>query len=44
MAVTVLADRETRDCEASLSVHVSGDVRREIRQLTALRARVLLRP
>jgi hypothetical protein len=36
--------RRDRDREASLSVHVSGDVRREIRQVTALRARVLLRP
>src|SRR3954453_24129011 len=36
--------RGDRDREASLSVHVSGDVRRKIRQITALRARVLLRP
>jgi hypothetical protein len=36
--------RHLVDGEASLSVHVSGDVRREIRHVTALRARVLLGP
>jgi hypothetical protein len=36
--------RGDRKREASLSIYVSGDVRGEIRQVTALRARVLLRP